>query len=232
MATSTSGATAGRSWAFKESGFVDMATHFSHAALPFPVKGARYTVPISWLAADGTPTDPSSPDSEVSKDGGAFADCTEEATIISGATGAGYLTLTGAEMNATLVKVAAKGTGPKTTLIDLAPRVLPIVLSGTATAGSSSSITLPVKAHRVSGYYTGCIVRTTGGTGGGGTGGANNQARMITNYVGTTRVATIEPAWETTPDATTTVEVLHTEIAVRRSAQTPYAGAWPWFRAY
>jgi hypothetical protein len=205
-----------------------MATHFSHAALPFPVKGARYTVPISWLAADGTPTDPSSPDSEVSKDGGAFADCTEEATIISGAVGAGYLTLTGAEMNATLVKVAAKGTGPKTTLVDLAPRILPIVLSGTATAGASSTITLPVSANRTNGYYTGCIVKTTGGTGGGGTGGANNQARVITNYVGSTRVATIEPSWETTPDATTTVEVLHTEVAPKRVNRPSYPRTWPW----
>jgi hypothetical protein len=207
-----------------------MATHFSHAALPFPVKGARYTIPISWLAADGTPTDPSSPDSEVSKDGGAFADCTEEATIISGAVGAGYLTLTGAEMNATLLKVAAKGTGPKTTLIDLAPRVLPIVLSGTATAGASSSITLPVSANRTNGYYTGCIVKTTGGTGGGGTGGANNQARVITSYDGSTRVATVEPSWETTPDATTTVQVLYTEIAARRSSTSSFRRGWPWER--
>lgn len=207
-----------------------MATHFSHAALPFPVKGARYTIPISWLAADGTPTDPSSPDSEVSKDGGAFADCTEEATIISGAVGAGYLTLTGAEMNATLVKVAAKGTGPKTTLVDLAPRILPVVLSGTATAGTSSTIKLPVAACRCDGYYIGCIIKTTGGTGGGGTGGANNQARMITGYVGSTRVATIEPAWETTPDATTTVEVLLTEIAARRVARPSSHKTWPWHR--
>jgi hypothetical protein len=207
-----------------------MATHFSHAALPFPVKGARYTIPISWLAADGTPTDPSSPDSEVSKDGGAFADCTEEATIISGAVGAGYLTLTGAEMNATLLKVAAKGTGPKTTLIDLAPRVLPIVLSGTATAGASSSITLPASAFRADGYYNGCVVKTTGGTGGGGTGGANNQARVITSYDGSTRVATVEPSWETTPDATTTVQVLYTEIAARRSSMSPFRRGWPWER--
>ena len=211
-----------------------MATHFSHAALPFPVKGARYTVPITWLAADGTPSDPLIVnDAEVSKDGGSFAVCAEPVTLIDSMVGgAAYVTLTGAEMNATLIKVAAIGAGPKTTMIDIVPRVLPVILSGTATAGTSSTIRLPATACRLSNYYNGCIVKTTGGTGGGGTGGANNQARMITSYVGSTRVATIEPAWETTPDATTTVQVLSTELAVRPSERTPYPASWPWFRSY
>jgi len=35
-----------------------MANHFSHAALPYPIKGARYTVEVPYLDSDGDPLDP------------------------------------------------------------------------------------------------------------------------------------------------------------------------------
>src|SRR4051812_16915535 len=148
-----------------------MANHVSHASLPYPVKNARYTIPCPYLDADGDPLDPTTPDTEVSKDAGAFADCAEEVTTISGSNGVGYITLTGAETNCSLLVVVAKvASGPKNTILIDKPRVLPILLSGTATAGGATSITLAAGAYDL----TGCIVRTTGGTGGGGTGGANN----------------------------------------------------------
>jgi hypothetical protein len=191
-----------------------MANHASHAALPFPVKKARYTILVPYLDADGDPTDPTTPDTEVSKDGGAFADCAEEVTTISGSNGMGYLTLTGAELDASVVGVAAKvASGPKATLALLTPRVLPIIAQGTAQAGAAGSITLASGASAVDGAYTGCIVRTTGGTGGGGTGGANNQARVVTGYTGSTKVATVEPNWETNPGNDTTYDLLATEMA-------------------
>lgn len=185
-----------------------MANHISHSSLPYPIKNARFTVLVPYLDADGDPTDPTTPDTEVSQDGGAFADAAEEVTTITGSNGSGYVTLTGAETNNSAVAVAFKvASGPKATLMNLYPRNLPILESGTAGAGASGSITL------ASGTYTGlnltgCFVRTTGGTGGGGTGGANNQARRITAYNTGTRVATVTPNWETTPDNTTTYDVL------------------------
>ena len=188
-----------------------MANSISHASLPYPVKNARYTIGVPYLDADGDPTDPTTPDTEVSQDGGAFADAAEEVTTISGSNGVGYITLTGAEMNNSLVSVVAKvSSGPKATIALLYPRVLPILLSGTASAGASGSITVAAGAYDL----TGCIVRTTGGTGGGGTGGANNQARMITAYNTSTLVATVVPNWETTPDNTTTYDILLTDLAV------------------
>ena len=57
-------------------------------------------------------------------------------------------------------------------------------------------------------------MRTTGGTGGGGAGGANNQARVITAYNTSTLVATVVPNWETTPDSTTTYDILATDLAL------------------
>ena len=181
--------------------------------MPYPVKNARYTVQVPYLDEDGDPTDPTTPDTEISQDGGAFTDAVEEVTTITGANGAGFITLTGAEMNNSAVFISFKvASGPKATLMTLYPRLLPVLENGTAQAGAAGSITLASGAAAYN--LTGCIVRTTGGTGGGGTGGANNQARIITAYNTSTKEATVAPNWEVTPDSTTTYDVLITDIAV------------------
>lgn len=188
-----------------------MSNHISHASLPYPIKNARFTVLVPYLDADGDPTDPTTPDTEVSTDAGSFADAAEEVSTITGSNGCGYITLTGAEMNGSAVAVAFKvASGPKATLMTLYPRVLPVLHNGTAQAGASGTITLASTAPTYD--ISGRIVRTTGGTGGGGTGGANNQARVITAYNASTKVATVVPNWETTPDNTTTYDILMTEI--------------------
>ena len=195
-----------------------MANSVTHAALPYPVKNARFTVQIPYLDADGDPTDPTTPDTEITIDGATFADCAEEATTITGSNGVAYITLTGAETNCSAFAIAAKvASGPKATLGTFYPRVLPIAFSGTASAGAAGTITLPSGCPAITDLLIGCIVRTTGGTGGGGTGGANNQARVITAYT-SGRVATVVPNWETTPDSTTTVDVLLTEMSILRYA--------------
>ena len=183
-----------------------MAVHASHAALPYPIKNARFTVAVPYLDADGDPTNPTTPDTEFSLDGGDFADCAVEVTTIVGSNGMGLTTFTGAETNGSILGIAAKvASGPKATLLTLHPRVLAIVGSGTLSAGSADGGTLgTVLAYDV----TGCFLRTTGGTGGGGTGGANNQARKIVTYTPSTGAFTVIPNWETTPDNTTTYDVL------------------------
>ena len=183
-----------------------MAVHASHAALPYPIENARFTYAIPYLDADGDPTNPTTPDTEFSLDGGDFADCAEEVTTIVGANGMGLHTVTGAETKGSILGIAAKvASGPKATLLTLYPRVLAIVGSGTLSAGSAGGGTLgTVLAYDV----TGCFLRTTGGTGGGGTGGANNQARKIVTYTPSTGAFTVSPNWETTTDNTTTYDVL------------------------
>jgi hypothetical protein len=181
-----------------------------HAGLPYPVRGARYTLAMLYLDASGTPADPVTPDTEISKDGGTFVDCIEEVTTIGTGTGSGYLTLNGAETDAALVVLAGKvASGPKPTLATLTPRVLPVLESGTATAGAAGSLTLAAGAAAYS--LVGCILRTTGAPGGGGTGGLDNQARVITAYNPSTKVATVAPNWEVNPAAGTTYEVLLTD---------------------
>lgn len=127
----------------------------------------------------------------------------------------GYITLSGDETDCSMVALAAKvASGPKPTLAAFSPRILPSIRSGTAQAGAAGTITLDAGASAIDGAYVGCIVQTTGGTGGaGGSGKANNQARVITGYVGSTKVATVEPNWETNPDNTTTFKVLLTDVA-------------------
>lgn len=189
-----------------------MANHISHASLPFVVKNARYTVLVPFLDVNGDPTDPTAQDSEVSQDNGAFANAAEgSATLASGGRGMGMLTLSGAETNNSAVGVWFGCSTAKPTLQTLYPRVLPLLSTGTASAGAAGSITLgTILTYDISG----CIVKTTGGTGGGGTGGANNQARVVTAYDTATGAATVVPNWETTPDATTTYQVLGTEMMV------------------
>lgn len=188
-----------------------MANHISHAGLPYPIRGARYTIDIPYLDADGDPTDPTTPDTECSIDGAAFADCAEEVTTRTGGNGSGYLTLSGAETDCSSLVVCAKvASGPKATLIQLNPRILPQIAAGTAQAGDASTITLA--ALTGDDDFTGCIIKTTGGTGGGGTGGANNQARIITSYNTATKVATVTPNWEVNPSSDTTYSILSTEI--------------------
>lgn len=168
-------------------------------------------MPVPYLASDGTPTDPATPDTEISIDGADPADCAEEVTTVGGsADGLGFITFTGAEMNCSLALVQAKvASGPKTTLAMLTPRVLPVIATGTAQGGANGSITLAAGTAALN--LAGCIVRTTGGTGGGGTGGANNQARVITAFDTATKVATVVPNWETNPSSDTTYDILRTE---------------------
>ena len=65
----------------------------------------------------------------------------------------------------------------------------------TAQTGTSSSITLDASASATTDLYKGTICAIVSGTGVG-------QARLVTAYNGTTKVASTAPNWDTTPDST------------------------------
>jgi hypothetical protein len=93
-------------------------------AKPIPIKNQAYRVTFPIFDADGDlVTGAAGLDSEVSKDGGAFADCSNEATEIATSSGMYYLDLTADEMNADTVAVIVKTStsGAKTTPIVLYP---------------------------------------------------------------------------------------------------------------
>ncbi len=96
----------------------------SDAAGGIPVKNQAYRVTFPILDADGDlVVSATGLDSEVSKDGGTFADCTNEATQIATNSGIYYLDLTATEMNADTVAIQVKtsSSGAKTTVIVLYP---------------------------------------------------------------------------------------------------------------
>ncbi len=66
---------------------------------------------------------------------------------------------------------------------------------GTAQAGASSSITLAATASATDDTYNRAYVTIVSGTGVG-------QTRIVSDYNGTTKAATVENAWNTTPDTT------------------------------
>ena len=72
--------------------------------------------------------------------------------------------------------------------------------TGTAQAGASSGITLDSSAVATDDIYNGSTIRITGGTGSG-------QNRIISDYVGSSKVATVSEAWTTQPDNTSTFSV-------------------------
>ena len=73
--------------------------------------------------------------------------------------------------------------------------------SGTAQAGGSTTITLESGESSTDDFYNGRVIELTGGTG-------DKQARQITDYDGTTKVATVDSAWAVNPDNTTTYQIL------------------------
>lgn len=72
---------------------------------------------------------------------------------------------------------------------------------GLAAAGAASTITLAASASAVNEYYDGAKVIIVSGTGTG-------QSRVISGYVGSTRVATITDGWGTQPDTTSLYAVI------------------------
>jgi hypothetical protein len=93
-------------------------------ARPVPQKGVAFRVTFPILDADGDlVTGATGLDSEVSKDGGTFADCTNEATEIATSSGVYYLDLSSTEMTADTVAIIVKTStvGAKTTTIVLYP---------------------------------------------------------------------------------------------------------------
>lgn len=76
-----------------------------------------------------------------------------------------------------------------------------VLHSGTAQAGAASTITLAAGASAADDLYKSQVIKVYSGTGAG-------QSRIITGYVGATKVATVDRAWATQPDATSLYAVL------------------------
>jgi hypothetical protein len=172
-------------------------------AKPDPIRGVAYRVTFPMFDSAGDLVSGATGlDSEVSKDGGAFADCTNEATEIITSSGIYYLDLTSTEMAADTVAVIVKASDAQTTPLVLYPRRAPIrsvLTTGTATAGANSSITLAATESTTEDLFKWCVISILAGTGAG-------QSRICTAY-STGRVATVSGDWATNPSTDSVYEV-------------------------
>lgn len=94
-------------------------------------------------------------------------------------------------------------------------QMLQSIRSGTAQAGASGTITLDVSASASDDFYNNCVIQIISGTGA-------NQSRIISDYVGSTKVATIDTNWVTNPDNTSVF--LITPFGSIPGATAPTAG--------
>jgi hypothetical protein len=181
-----------------------MANSITHAALPYPIRGARYTLRIPFANPySETPNF----DTEISKNEGAFTDCTNELVRISDAD-VGTITLTETETDAYLIDLKASCIdGQRPTTVELRPKKLPVIVSGTLNTGGSTSSILAASAAG----YAGAIIFFDSGTGSG-------QARFIESVSGSTVNFS---ALETNTDATTTYQILQTEFMASGGGSTP-----------
>lgn len=75
-----------------------------------------------------------------------------------------------------------------------------IVLTGTTQASTPTTITLASSASATDSRYNNFNITITGGAGSG-------QTKIITGYVGSTKVATVNSAWSVNPDTTSTYSI-------------------------
>ena len=175
-----------------------MANSILHSQLP-PIYGAAWNLWVAFRKADGTSLAPTSLDTEVSKDGGTFADATNEITLIKEVGGSvdsafGYLTLTADEMSCDALMVQIKSANCVTVEVTLTPLRLLSVRAGCIASFSGALIYLETAASPVDKFYNGMVIRLEGQT------AAAGQARIVGGYTGASRQLCPWPAFTTDPD--------------------------------
>lgn len=112
-----------------------------------------------------------------------------------------YLDLSATEMEADCIAVIVKTTtvGAKTTVLVLYTD--PETRTRKAQDGASGTITLDASASGTDDFYNDQALRIVGGTGAG-------QVRLISDYVGSTKVVSVTPNWSVAPDDTSVFQIL------------------------
>lgn len=152
---------------------------------------------------------------QLHKRGGSWANATNDPTALSGQTGAWELQLTAGELD-TIGPLGWRviATGVRSQISWEQVRPAPYLWKGTAQAGASGSITLDTGASATNSIYNGGTVQIIGGTGVG-------QARKVTAYNGTTKVASINHNWITNPDSTSLFQIYPTDMVLATADLEP-----------
>ena len=158
----------------------------------------------AWTASNGT--------IKIIRDGTTLGNVTTLPTVVSGQYVYSW-PLSGSEMTADEVIVQVVD---RTNVTDQAFRIITLpdgaLRSRLAQAGNATTITLDSSAVATNDYYNGSIVAIIAGTG-------NAQARVITAYVGSTKVATVDTNWATNPSTDSVFAIYPQGIYGLTSAQ-------------
>lgn len=157
--------------------------------ITFPLRNRTDHTLVTGLAGSMT--------TQLSEDSGAFAAVTNSPSEI-GSTGIYYLDLVAGEVDSDIMVFKAADTNAYQYVEVLRPE--PCVESGVAQAGTASTLTLRSGASSVDDFYNGLQVEIVRGTGLG-------QVRAISNYVGSSKLATLDRDWSTTPDTTSVYKI-------------------------
>jgi hypothetical protein len=95
---------------------------------------------------------------------------------------------------------SAPGYGPLLRACGLSQTLNASAVTGTAQSGTATTIVLAAALAAADDAFNGCVIRITGGAGSG-------QRRLITDYTGASDTATINKAWDTNPDNTSTYSI-------------------------
>jgi len=156
--------------------------------LTFPALNASFAT-VSGIAASMAAV--------VSLDGGTFTTVTA-ATLELASTGIYTVSLTAAEMTGD--EVALRIT--QASMIDFFKlfEFEPALDGGVATGVATATLTLRTSAAAVNDYYNGATLEIARGTGAG-------QTRSIIDYVGSSKIATIDRVWITNPDTSSVYQI-------------------------
>jgi hypothetical protein len=145
-----------------------------------------YALTADWTPANG--------DVKVSKDGGAFANIATLPTFIASAAALNW-TLSAAETEATEIVIQVIDSATKAVqdqffrLQTTKAGALQVGVPQAAQSAGDTAITLDATAAAQTDFYKGSVVTIISGDGA-------NQARIITAYNGTSKVATIDRGWD------------------------------------
>ena len=158
----------------------------------------------SWTASNGTVT--------IIRDGTALGNVTTLPTVVSSQYTYSW-PLSATEMTADEVIVQVVD---RTNVTDQMFRIITLpdgaLRSRLAQAGNATTITLDSGAANVSNYYNGSVVAIIAGSG-------SEQARVITAYNNTTKVATVDTSWATNPSSNSVFAIYPQGIYGLTSAQ-------------
>lgn len=194
-------------------------TRMRNNVLGYPIYGLPWVIAFPALDEDGDPVTGLTPDSEISKNGNTAIDCHNEGVeiVFDTATNKGmyYLDLTGShtgtEMAADVVAVTVYFgvTTTQATAIFLYPKKLPKILTNKtvgATGNDTTHVHIP-DGVAIDDFYNGCVLHMNES--------GNDECRMITDYVASTKLATLNLALDAAPTASTsTYDVYMTEVAI------------------